>query len=190
MAASTGKWVSIQSGWRRYLLAVLRGTVGLALVSLLTVVMAAPALASVHTYHERPGQTTYRSQQSLRDQADRAWQATLFKRYREGKLQGTYLRLVGFPGSVVVDPERPLRVDTDAGRLWEAPNRLDPQTAQLPASVGQYAFDAVLVELTRALPLKLEVPLQGGAVARLTAAPFVVDEWRSLSTLGSLSAEN
>jgi hypothetical protein len=57
-----------------------------------------PAQASLHTYRERPGQVTVRSQQSLRDARDRAWQAVAFKRWQQGQYQGTYLRLVGFPG--------------------------------------------------------------------------------------------
>lgn len=169
---------------RQWLLALQLWVLSLVLAGVLLGATAAPALASLHTYHERPGQTTYRSQQSLRDQADRAWQATLFKRYSQGEFQGTYLRLVGFPGSVTVDPERPLVVDTDMGRRWEAPNSLDPQTSQLPESVGQYAFDIVLTDLVSALPLKLEVPLQSGPPARLTAAPFVIEEWRSLAASG------
>jgi Protein of unknown function (DUF3122) len=145
---------------------------------------ALPAQASVHTYHERPGQTTYRSQQSLRDQRDRAWQATVFKRYQGPELQGVYLRLVSFPGSVTIDPSRPLQIDTGTGQRWQAPPELDPQTAQLPAGVGQYSMAALLPVLTRPIALKLSVPLQRGGPAQLTAAPFVVDEWRALQALG------
>ncbi|HEY9877891.1 MAG TPA: DUF3122 domain-containing protein [Leptolyngbyaceae cyanobacterium] len=167
--------------WRTGLLAIL-------LVGLLTL-SCLPAWASVHTYHERPGQTTYRSQQSLRDQKDRAWQATLFKRYVGGDWQGIYLRLVGFPGSATVNANQPLVVDTGAGLRWEAPSSLDPQTQLLPENVGQYDFESVLKDLSGAIPLRLEIPLQRRNTARLTAAPFVVEEWRSLRDLDTASPE-
>lgn len=163
--------------WRRLGLALL---LGLGLVGLGPVL---PAQASVHTYHERPGQTTYRSQQSLRDQRDRAWQATVFKRYQGPELQGVYLRLVGFPGSVTLDASRPLQIDTGTGQRWQAPPELDPQTAQLPEGVGQYNVAFLLPALTSPIALKLSVPLQHGGAAQLTAAPFVVDEWRRLQAL-------
>ena len=41
----------------------------------------APALASLHTYHEQPGQVTHRSIQSLPDRQGLSWQAVLFRRY-------------------------------------------------------------------------------------------------------------
>ncbi|MGB5916042.1 MAG: DUF3122 domain-containing protein, partial [Phormidesmis sp.] len=63
----------------------------------------ASPVASLHTYQERPGQTTFRSKQSLRDRADRSWQVIVFKRYQADMLQGLYLRLVGFPGLVTLD---------------------------------------------------------------------------------------
>ncbi|HEY9762254.1 MAG TPA: DUF3122 domain-containing protein [Trichocoleus sp.] len=161
------------------------GLLAILLAGLLSLGCAAPAWAAVHTYHERPGQTTYRSQQSLRDQMDRAWQATLFKRYVGGSLQGVYLRLVGFPGNATVQFGRPLVIDTGAGLRWEALPSLDPQTQQLPENVGQYDFQGVLQDLVGAIPLRLEIPLQGSRAARLTAAPFVVEEWRSLRDLGT-----
>jgi hypothetical protein len=76
---------------RRWLLAAIA-------ILILGLVWMPPAQASLHTYRERPGQVTVRSQQSLRDDSDRAWQAVAFKRWQQGQYQGTYLRLVGFPG--------------------------------------------------------------------------------------------
>lgn len=177
-------WSMLRQLLVKLLLEILLGSL---LIGGLWLASASPGWASVHTYHERPGQTTYRSQQSLRDQVDRAWQATLFKRYVGPELQGVYLRLVGFPGQVTVDPSQPLTVDTDAGRRWTAAAALDPQTQQLPESVGQYNFEAVLTDLSTALPLKLEIPLHGSQTARLTVAPFVVEEWRQLRELAGNS---
>ena len=140
-----------------------------------------PAIASIHTYQERPGQVTFRSQQSLRDRADRAWQAVLFKRYRANQLDGLYLRLVGFPGAVEVDPTRPLAINTGTALAWQAPFTLDGSVPQLPANVGQYAMQSIVDQLAQPIPLQIAVPLKTGGIAELVAAPFVVDEWRSLN---------
>ncbi|MBW4463067.1 MAG: DUF3122 domain-containing protein [Nodosilinea sp. WJT8-NPBG4] len=165
--------------WRALRLTIL----ALLLGCVLLLAMAEPALASIHTYHEQPGQTTYRSRQSLRDQSDLAWQATVFKRYTEGIFQGTYLRLVGFPGQATTDPGRDLVVETGTSAQWQAPRQLDPQTQALPDSVAQYSMDAVLDDLQHPIPLTLRVPLQGGGTARLVAAPYVVEEWLQLYTM-------
>lgn len=162
--------------WRALRLTIL----ALLLGCVLLLALAEPALASIHTYHEQPGQTTYRSRQSLRDQSDLAWQATVFKRYIEGIFQGTYLRLVGFPGQGVTDPNRDLAIETGTSAQWQAPRQLDPQTQALPDGVAQYRMDAVLADLQHPIPLTLKVPLRGGGTARLVAAPYVVEEWLQL----------
>ena len=129
-----------------------------------------PAQASLHTYRERPGQVTVRSQQSLRDDGDRAWQAVAFKRWQQGQYQGTYLRLVGFPGGVTVDRDRPLLLLAPTGQQLQLVPSLDPQTKLLPANAA----------LTAALPLDLQVPITAETAAILTLAPFQVQEWLQL----------
>lgn len=164
-------------GWfRRLVLALL---LGLALL-LLT---AAPAWASIHTYHEQPGQTTVRSRQSLRDQRDMAWQATVFKRYQGSEIQGIYLRLVGFPGQVTVDRQQALAIDTGTTAHWNAPYALDPQTpaSVLPDNISQYDLGAVLAQMPRPIPLTLSVPLVGRSPAQIVVAPYVVQEWLTIS---------
>lgn len=155
---------------------------GLSLVVLGWLMFPAIAEASVHTYHEHPGQTTYRSQQSLRDQRDRAWQATLFKRYVDDQMQGAYLRLVGFPGQTV-NTDRPLTIQTGSSQHWQLPPALDRQTQELPANVAQYDATAFLSDLKTSIPLTLQVPLPGGTMAQLVTAPFVVDEWLQIRRL-------
>ena len=151
---------------------------GLWLVVCLT---APPALASVHVYHERPGQTTLRSQQSLRDRNDRSWQAILFKRYRPDGLEGVYLRLVGFPGVVDVDPQKPLTIDTGTALQWQATPKLDPPTPALPSNTNQYDVAKVIADLQKAIPLTLMVPLQGQGASQIIVPPYAVQEWRDLS---------
>ncbi len=140
-----------------------------------------PALASVHTYHERPGQTTLRSQQSLRDRNDRSWQAILFKRYRADGLEGMYLRLVGFPGVVSIEPKTPLAIDTGTILQWQAPPKLDPPTPALPSNTNQYDVANVIPDLQKAIPLTLKVPLQGKAPSEIIVPPYAVQEWRELA---------
>jgi hypothetical protein len=158
--------------------------IALLLGVLLLLALAEPALASVHTYHEQPGQTTYRSRQSLRDQNDLAWQATVFKRYTPEGIQGVYLRVVGFPGQGTVDRQGSLAVQTGTSAQWLAPPQVDPQTTQLlPDNVAQYDVEAVLSQLQRPIPLTLEVPLAQASPARLVVAPYVVAEWLQIYTM-------
>ncbi|WP_052050749.1 DUF3122 domain-containing protein [Leptolyngbya sp. KIOST-1] len=159
--------------WRALRLTIL----ALVLGCLLLLALAEPAVASVHTYHERPGQTTYRSRQSLRDQNDIAWQATVFKRYTEGQSEGVYLRLVGFPGRGIVDRQGELSVQGGTTTQWAAPPCLDAQTQTLPENVAQYDVEAIFSHIQRPGPLTLVVPLASKTVARLVVAPYVVDEW-------------
>ncbi|MGG6237197.1 DUF3122 domain-containing protein [Nodosilinea sp. AN01ver1] len=159
--------------WRALRLTIL----ALLLGCLLLLALAEPAMASVHTYHEQPGQTTYRSRQSLRDQNEVAWQATVFKRYGEGRLEGVYLRLVGFPGQGLVDRQGDLSVQTGTATQWAAAPSLDSQTQTLPENVAQYDIDPILSHIQRPGPLTLVVPLANGTVARLVVAPYIVEEW-------------
>lgn len=143
--------------------------------------LSQPAWAAVHVYHERPGQTTVRSQQSLRDRNNRSWQAILFKRYRADGLEGTYLRLVGFPGVVTIDPQQPLIVDTGTALNWQANPKLDPPTPALPSNTNQYDVAEVINDLQKAIPLTLAVPLQGKAPSKIIVPPYAVQEWQDLA---------
>lgn len=140
------------------------------------------ALASIHTYRERPGQVTVRSRQSLRDYRDRAWQAIAFKRTQGATLQGIYVRLVGFPGSVEVDPTRPILVTAPTGQHWQLSWDLDPQTQALPSNAGQYDLQPLLQDVNTALPLEMQLALGTGEVAELAIAPFIVREWLQIKT--------
>lgn len=171
---------SVSSPW---LTLALRLAVVLVIVCLIGLSSAEASLAAIHTYHEQPGQTTLRSRQSLRDQNDLAWQATLFKRYRDGDAPSLYLRLVGFPGQVTIAPEKNLQVATGTLMGWSAAPSLDATTKELPANVGQYRVDSVLAGLQEAIPLTLVVPLSSSGPARLVVAPFVVQEWLQLNAM-------
>ena len=140
-----------------------------------------PPIASIHTYQERPGQTTFRSKQSLRDRSDRSWQVILFKRYQASDLQGLYLRLVGFPGVVTLDAQQPIVIATGTSAQWTAQPALDPQTQSLPENASQYNVAAALNDLAGDIPLQIAIPLAGGRTAQLVVPPFAVHEWRALN---------
>ncbi|MGD1864910.1 MAG: DUF3122 domain-containing protein [Phormidesmis sp.] len=139
-----------------------------------------PFVASLHTYQELPGQTTFRSKQSLRDRTDRSWQVIVFKRYQADTLQGLYLRLVGFPGLVALDEQKPLKISTGSSLEWQASPELDPQTPSLPENAGQYNVAETMTALAGDIPLQIDIPLEGGSVAQLVVPPFAVKEWREL----------
>ena len=152
---------------------------GLSLVAML--LSATPALASLHTYHEQPGQTTHRSIQSLPDRQGLSWQAVLFRRY-PSPLEGptdpqTDLRLVGFPGQVRVDRQRPLAIQTGTSRHWQADVSAWGGLSELPENVAQYDVEEILGQLAGPTALILAVPLQGGRSVDVIVAPFVVKEW-------------
>ncbi|MEM8603657.1 MAG: DUF3122 domain-containing protein [Cyanobacteria bacterium P01_H01_bin.121] len=157
------RWLTLLVGW---LIVLLLGTS-----------LPQPVYASLHTYHEHPGQVTYRSRQSLRDDHDRAWQAIAFKRLQGETLQGIYLRLVGFPGNALVDRQKPILLMTAIGQQWQIAWAIDPQTQALPDNVGQYNLQPVLRALNTALPLIMQIPLQDSTMAEVGVAPFVVKEW-------------
>ncbi len=135
------------------------------------------AQASVHVYRERPGQVTVRSRLSLRDFSDRAWQMIAFKRTQDSTLQGYYLRLVGFPGAVEVDRQRPATVTAPTGQSRQLQWVVDPQAKTLPPNVGQFDLGPLLTDLDQALPLNVQLPLVGAESAEMAIAPFIVEEW-------------
>jgi hypothetical protein len=176
-----GTFRSLFRGWLLWLIA---------LSVVISVLVSAPAvsaatLASIHTYHENPGQTTFRSKQSLRDRSDRAWQIILFKRYQADELQGLYLRLVGFPGVVSLSSQKPLIIATGASAQWSAPPKLDPQTQSLPENAAQYEVFEAITALAGDIPLQIAIPLADGSTAELVVPPFAVHEWRDLSNLNA-----
>ena len=133
------------------------------------------AIAAVHTYPESPTQIMYRSQQSLRDDQDQAWQAVLFKRIKQGEIDSLHLRLVGFPGQAALVHPQSLQLTTSGGEVLTAPD-VSEQAPSL-ANVGEYDFLAVVPRLQQNPPLRLSLPLKDGRVMNLLVPPFVVREW-------------
>jgi len=138
---------------------------------------AEPALASIHKYPESPTQVMYRSQQSLRDAKDRAWQVVLYKRLKLGQVNSLHLRLVGFPGLVQLAHPGELRVTAGTGEVWTAD---DVAGESVPANVGEYDVLLLMNQLSSDTPLRLDLPLKAGRVVQLLVPPFAVREWRLL----------
>ncbi len=132
----------------------------------------------VHTYPESSTQVMYRSQQSLRDAQDQAWQAVLFKRTKQDVVDSLHLRLVGFPGRVELNHPKALRMTTGDGEVFIAPDVSD-EAPEL-VNVGEYDFLEVMSRLEQDPPLRLSLPLRGGRVVDLLVPPFVVREWHQL----------
>ena len=136
------------------------------------------ALASIHTYPESSTQIMYRSQQSLRDISDRAWQAILYKRIESGQLKTLRLRLVGFPEMVKLARPQELQIITGTGKFWNAENVLI--NSSFPANVGEYNFLEVMKNLDYDTPLRLNLSLQDSSRAEIVVPIFAVKEWRKL----------
>lgn len=137
-----------------------------------------PVEASIHTYPESSTQIMYRSQQSLRDLSDRAWQTVLYKRIKSGKLETVRLRLVGFPGLIELTHPQELQITTGTGKVWNAEDIL--VDSSFPPNVGEYDFLEVMKKLESNTPLRLNVSLQGQQTAELVVPIFAVKEWRRL----------
>lgn len=150
-------------------------------LNLSTALMAAPVLAEVHLYQEKPGQITLRSQQSLPDLSQRSWQAVLFKRYIDNQLEGVFLRLVGFPGQAEVAADQPLQLSVADQFFWQSQPAIDSTTLMLPRNVGQYNMQPLLEHLDSDTRLVLEIPLVNGLSATIEASPTVIREWRDVT---------
>jgi Protein of unknown function (DUF3122) len=139
---------------------------------------ASPAAAEIRQFHETPGTLLYKSQWTLRDQHDRAWQAIAFQVRQPEQPFAVQLRLVGFPGSVQVKADQPLLLD-NRQQFLSAP-LIDFAT---PPEVGQFDLQPVLAKLNARSPLYLTMATLDGTI-ELKVPPFLVEEWQSLPDRG------
>lgn len=152
---------------------------GLALLLGLLVLIIPPtseAIATVHTYSEGVDQVMQRSLQTLRDDADQAWQLVFFKRVTAGADAETRLRLVGFPTRTTIDHSQPLTLDLGHGEEWTAP---DVTPAEFGINVGEYDIASIIQRLDSNAPLRFKLALSTGE-QRLLIPPFIVREWRQV----------
>jgi hypothetical protein len=149
------------------------------LIILLGGAFCLPASAELRQFHEKPGTLLYKSQWTLKDQTGKSWQAIAFQ-VRPSDPQASeflvQLRLVGFPGSVTLDPSLPLQLD-DRDQFLTALS----MTEQLPSgAVGQFDMQPILSQLNPRKPLYLTLTTVEGATIELKVPPFLVEEWQEL----------
>ncbi len=138
-----------------------------------------PALAQVHAHPDENGTPVVRSLESLRDLDYQSWQVVA---YREGRPGGPLkLRIVGYPGKVRLDHPTALLVRSGR-RQWQLADitLANPQlAADGRAAAAEFDLAPLIADLQQNRPLRLELP---GVFVELPVPPFVVGEWRSLTT--------
>ncbi|MGJ5675602.1 MAG: DUF3122 domain-containing protein [Nostochopsis sp.] len=152
---------------------------------------APPAAAVVRQQEEAPGQMLYQSRQTLRDEHGKIWQAIAFKRVRPDGNTNLYLRLVGFPGAVVLDHSQPLTLASSLGEKLTAPDisrQIFTDTAPEP-HIGQYDLQPIVSQLQPEIPLILELPTVKGSTVKLPVPFSMVQEWQSVADSGSSPLE-
>jgi hypothetical protein len=155
------------------------GVVSLVLALLLGLAGGAPALAQVHAHPDENGVPVVRSLESLRDLDYQSWQLVA---YRQGRPGGPLrLRVVGYPGRVRLNHPTPLLVRSGRNS-WELGD-LTLDNPQLAAdgrdAAAEFDLAPLLADLQQDRPLRLQLP---GVFVELPVPPFVVAEWRSLSS--------
>lgn len=139
-----------------------------------------PTWASVHTYPEGAGAVMVRSLQTLRDDRDQAWQLVLFNRSQHGAIESVHLRLVGFPGKVIVQHPDPLRISSSTA-AWTAPD-CTAEVPLLPLSTGEYDVQPAIAALPNNSPLQITLATTGGD-RTLKIPPYAVREWREVAQM-------
>jgi hypothetical protein len=148
--------------------------------------IAQPAVAAIAQLEESPGQMLYQSRQTLRDRDGKTWQAIAFKRVRNGNTE-FYLRLVGFPGIVVIDRSQPLTLTTSLGQIFTATDVSEQflSDSSTAANVGQYDLQPILPQLKPEIPLKLSLQTVSGSTVTLNVPPLAVQEWHTVAVRSS-----
>ena len=163
---------------------------GLVLLLLSLGLLAAPPVAAeIHFLEEAPGRMVYQSRQTLRDTAGHSWQAIAFKRVDSSDNSATlYLRLVGFPGAVNLNPAQPLTVISSLGDTLTAPNVSSQIFSDQPPepNVGQFDLQSVLPQIETAIPLQLLLSNSQGAPVEISIEPAVIEEWKIISSCQTL----
>lgn len=172
-------FIQLHSGWR------LVKTIVLLFILVLLLLLAFPSLvqADIGRVEEAPGQVLYQTRTTLKDQKSNRWQAIAFKRYQPDGTDTLGLRLVGFPGTVVIDRSRPLKlVDSLGGELTAADTsaRMFTDETSPEPYITQYDLGAVLVDIRPAVPLELQIPVESGDPIVLLMAPSTLQEWKQL----------
>lgn len=145
---------------------------------------AQPAIASIRELQEAPGQLVYQSRSTLVDQHGNRWQAIAFQRVHPDRSTNTYLRLVGFPGTVTIDRTQPLIFTNSMGGELQAPDASSQvfTDAQSPeAMVGQYDLEPILLDLYPEFSWRLTLATADHEPRLFSAIPSaVIEEWQTI----------
>ncbi len=162
---------------------LLVGVLTLLLLLSMGLLSAPPAAAIVRQQEEAPGQMLYQSRQTLQDKDGKTWQAIAFKRVRPNGTTSFSLRLVGFPGAVVLDRDQPLRLTSSLGKTLIAPDisqQIFTDTAPEP-HIGQYDLQPILSQLQPEILWILELPTVDTSTVKLPVPSWVVQEWQTVA---------
>ncbi len=119
------------------------------------------------------------STEFLRDLDYETWQLVAYKSSNNN--QKLVLRIIGYPGNLRID--HPLSLDVESGRKkWKLNdvtllnNELAEDNRQAAA---EFDLDQLIEELSQNRPLRLSLQ---GVFSELPVPPFLVKEWRNLSS--------
>ena len=119
------------------------------------------------------------STEFLRDLDYETWQLVAYKSPNDN--QKLVLRIIGYPGNLRID--HPLSLNVESGRKkWELDDitlfneELKEDNRQAAA---EFDLDQLMHDLSQNRPLRLSLQ---GVFSELPVPPFLVKEWRNLST--------
>ena len=119
------------------------------------------------------------SSEFLRDLDYETWQLVAYKSTNnDDKL---VLRIIGYPGNLRID--HPLPLDVESGRKkWKLDDVTlsnDELVEDSRQAAAEFNLDQLLQDLSQNRPLRLSLQ---GVFSELPVPPFLVKEWRNLST--------
>jgi len=146
-------------------------------------VYSPPAHARVIQEHLPNDVILDKSIRTIKDPRGYSWQAIAFKNTQYGSSDGPYLRLVGFPGSVVIDRSKPMIVTlpTEQPIMQDDVSSLIFKNGEQPQqNVAQYRLSRVGDRLKEPTTLHLNIPIIASANAasdmHSTSPPPVVNQ--------------
>jgi hypothetical protein len=104
---------------------------------------------------------------TLSDAAGQRWGLVLFEQPDPADPSGCRLRLNALEPGLVLDHQRPLLLDDGGDHRWQLPNRsaelVATGVAALPPGSAQFDTAGLVPAPSAVQPLRLQVPLAGGA---------------------------
>ena len=140
---------------------------------------SAPAVATISTIEEAPGQILSQSRHQLRDDKGNVWQVILFKRVKGDDSPSIHLRLVAFPGTANFAHPQPLKIITKNGNIFDIK---DVFAEQAPAdNVGEYNINNILGKLPNAAAIDISLVMKDNQIVELKIPPEVILEWQIIA---------